>query len=89
MMTFVTQEPALFLDKIHKNVYDETGVLASPAVINWELREHLQLTLKKAGVSNLLKNLHAEAVFMHQMAEIPSEFFIFTDKSAICNQDLL
>ncbi|KAG0149792.1 hypothetical protein CROQUDRAFT_684634 [Cronartium quercuum f. sp. fusiforme G11] len=82
-------EPALFLDEICKKVYNETGVLASPVVIDWELQEHLQLTLKKAGVSNVLKNLHAKAIFMHQIAEIPSEFFVFTDKSAICDLDLL
>ncbi|KAG0147304.1 hypothetical protein CROQUDRAFT_43098, partial [Cronartium quercuum f. sp. fusiforme G11] len=65
MVNFVTQEPVLFLDKICEKVYDETGVLASHVVINWELQEHLQLTLKKAGVGNVLKNLHAKAIFMH------------------------
>ncbi|KAG0142031.1 hypothetical protein CROQUDRAFT_23312, partial [Cronartium quercuum f. sp. fusiforme G11] len=89
MVTFVTQEPALFLDEIREKVYDETGVLASPTVIDRELQERLQLTLKKAGVSNVLKNLHAKAIFMHQMAEILSEFFVFTDESAICDRDLL
>ncbi|KAG0145047.1 hypothetical protein CROQUDRAFT_707137, partial [Cronartium quercuum f. sp. fusiforme G11] len=52
MVTFVTQEPALFLDKICEKVYDETGVLASPVVIDWELQEHLQLTLKNSSLSN-------------------------------------
>ncbi|KAG0145454.1 hypothetical protein CROQUDRAFT_93823 [Cronartium quercuum f. sp. fusiforme G11] len=48
------------------------------------------LPLKNAGVGNVSKE-HACKSYFHAPngGKIPSEFFIFTDESAMCDRDLL
>ncbi|KAG0148000.1 hypothetical protein CROQUDRAFT_24207, partial [Cronartium quercuum f. sp. fusiforme G11] len=47
MLALVQREPALFLDEICDQIFDETGIWVSISTVHWELMCRLALTLKK------------------------------------------
>ncbi|KAI7958081.1 hypothetical protein MJO29_006298 [Puccinia striiformis f. sp. tritici] len=89
MTELIAAEPGLFLDEIREQVYDHSGTLVSPEAIQHCLTKKLGMTLKKAKVSNIRKNLIHKYDFIEKMEPIPAEFLVFTDKSSVCSRVLL
>lgn len=59
MKTLIDEHPSLFLDEIQAQVYDTQGNMLSISTIQLELQARLMITLKKAGVTNVQKDLVA------------------------------
>lgn len=78
MLELVEAEPGLFLDEIREKLYDGTGALVSLQTIQNELRQRLQLTLKKANTSNVRKNLLEKVKYISEMENVPPEYLVFT-----------
>ncbi|KAI7966638.1 hypothetical protein MJO29_002386 [Puccinia striiformis f. sp. tritici] len=89
MTELIAAEPGLFLDEIREQVYDHSGTLVSPEAIHYCLTKKLGMTLKKAEVYNIRKNLVRKYDFIEKMEPIPAEFLVFTDESLVCSRDLL
>lgn len=79
--TMVEDHPSLFLDEIQRKLYNKTGKMPSRTTVHIELRACLLLTLKKAGVSNVRKNLVAKYSWMQQWLHVPAHYFVFTGES--------
>lgn len=89
MEGIIDENPSLFLDEIREKLYSAHGKMPSKSTIHLELRSRLLISLKKAAVSNVRKNIWAKLQWMHEHMNIPSHFMVFTDESAICGRDLL
>ncbi|KAI7933240.1 hypothetical protein MJO29_016955 [Puccinia striiformis f. sp. tritici] len=87
MTELIAAEPGLFLDEIRE--HDHSGTLVSPEAIQCCLTKKLGMTLEKAEVYNIRKNLIRKYDFIKKMEPIPAEFLVFTDESSICSRDLL
>lgn len=76
--SLVERYPALFLSEIKQILLEETGLEPSTATLDVELRRRLCLTLKKANVGNVRKSLLEKAAFIHDIADVPAEYLVFT-----------
>lgn len=79
--TMVEEHPSLFLDEIQRKLYNETGKMPCLTSVHVELRARLLLTLKKAGVSNVRKDLVAKYSWMSKWLHVPAHYFVFTGES--------
>ncbi|POW14216.1 hypothetical protein PSHT_07458 [Puccinia striiformis] len=89
MLQLIRNEPGLFLDELRKRLYDSNGTLMGLTSLHENLVRNLTITLKKANTVSIRKSLHQKFQYIAQMANVPAEFLVFTDESAICSRDLL
>ncbi|KAH9816725.1 hypothetical protein DFH28DRAFT_1158336 [Melampsora americana] len=85
----VYSDPTLFLDELCDQIYDHTGFWASLSTLQLELHHQLQYTLKKANVQHSKRSEFAQQKFYNELSQFPAKYLVFTDKSAICERDLL
>ncbi|KAG0141700.1 hypothetical protein CROQUDRAFT_684489 [Cronartium quercuum f. sp. fusiforme G11] len=79
----------LFLDEIWEAIYDKTGLLPSLETVHLEFTTCLEITCKKARISNIRKDFYQRAVYQALVQYIPAEMFVFTDESTISECDLI
>lgn len=89
MVELVCQEPSLFLDEMRERLYNTNGALISITGLHKVMVQKLMITLKRPNTVNIRKSLTAKFRWIAEMANVPAEFLVFTDESAICSHDLL
>ncbi|KAI7936625.1 hypothetical protein MJO28_015524 [Puccinia striiformis f. sp. tritici] len=89
MIKLVQDAPGLFLTEIRERLYDSTGTLVSIEAIHQNLVNKLRITLTKADTVNVRKDHVKKYQYLERMMNVPAEFLVFTDESAVCGRDVL
>ncbi|POV98069.1 hypothetical protein PSHT_14235 [Puccinia striiformis] len=89
MLELIRNEPDLFHDEPCERLYDSNGTLMGMTTLHENLVRNLNITLKKANTVNICKSPRQKFQYIARMANVPAEFLVFTDESAICLRDFL